>query len=49
MVRAVHVEVADGTVELAIEGDGDVSLARMAAQREDALFERTFDRTLAVR
>ena len=49
MVRAAHVEVANGTVELALEGEGDVSLARWAAQRQAELFERTFDRALAVR
>ena len=43
MVRAAHVEVEDGTVELRLEGDGDVSLARWAAQRQEELFERTFE------
>jgi exopolyphosphatase/guanosine-5'-triphosphate,3'-diphosphate pyrophosphatase len=49
LVRAAHVEVHDGTVELRLEGGGDVSLARWAAQRETELFERTFSRPLAVR
>ena len=48
LVRAAHVQVSDGTVELRLEGDGDVSLARWAAQREIDLFERTFDKRLAV-
>ncbi|HEV2813626.1 MAG TPA: Ppx/GppA phosphatase family protein, partial [Solirubrobacteraceae bacterium] len=49
LVRAAHVSVDDGTVELRLEGDGDVSLARWAAQRQDELFARTFERALAVR
>jgi exopolyphosphatase/guanosine-5'-triphosphate,3'-diphosphate pyrophosphatase len=49
LVRAAHVEVHDGAVELRLEGGGDVSLARWAAQRETELFERTFSRPLAVR
>ena len=48
MVRAAHVAVEDGTVELRLEGDGDVSLARWAAQRQDELFERTFEKRLSV-
>ena len=34
--------IADGTVELRLEGGDDLSLARWAAQRETDLFERTF-------
>jgi exopolyphosphatase/guanosine-5'-triphosphate,3'-diphosphate pyrophosphatase len=49
LVRAAHVEVLDGTVELRLEGGGDVSLARWAAQRQQDLFRRTFDRALAIR
>ncbi len=49
LVRAAHVHVANGSVELELEGDGDVSLARWAAQRQRELFERTFDRSLDVR
>jgi exopolyphosphatase/guanosine-5'-triphosphate,3'-diphosphate pyrophosphatase len=48
MVRAAHVHVEDGTVELRLEGDGDVSLARWAAQRQEDVFERTFEKRLAV-
>jgi exopolyphosphatase/guanosine-5'-triphosphate,3'-diphosphate pyrophosphatase len=48
LVRAAHVEVADGTVELRLEGGEDLSLARWAARRETELFERTFSRPLAV-
>ena len=49
LVRSAHVEVRDGDVALVLEGGGDVSLARWAAQRETELFERTFSRPLAVR
>ena len=42
------VQVEDGTVELRLEGDGDVSLARWAAQRQGDVFERTFERELSV-
>ena len=49
LVRSARVEVRDGAVELRLEGGGDVSLARWAAQRETELFERTFSRPLAVR
>ena len=49
MVRAAHVSVANGTVELELEGEGDVSLARWAAQRQADVFARTFDRALEVR
>ena len=48
LVKAAHVAVADGTVELRLEGGEDLSLARWAASRETELFERTFDRPLAV-
>jgi exopolyphosphatase / guanosine-5'-triphosphate,3'-diphosphate pyrophosphatase len=49
LVRAAHVTVDDGSVELRLEGDGDVSLARWAAQRQQDVFERTFERALEVR
>ena len=49
IVRAAHVEVQDGSVELRLDGDGDVSLARWSAQRSDELFEKTFEKRLAVR
>jgi exopolyphosphatase/guanosine-5'-triphosphate,3'-diphosphate pyrophosphatase len=49
LVTAAHVDVSNGTVRLKLEGGGDVSLARWAAQRETALFERTFSKQLEVR
>jgi len=48
LVRAARVRVENGAVELRLEGSGDVSLAKWAAERETELFERTFDRTLAI-
>jgi exopolyphosphatase/guanosine-5'-triphosphate,3'-diphosphate pyrophosphatase len=48
LVKAAHVAVADGTVELRLEGGDDLSLARWAASRHTDLFERTFSRPLAV-
>jgi exopolyphosphatase/guanosine-5'-triphosphate,3'-diphosphate pyrophosphatase len=48
MVRGTRITVRDGTVELRVEGEGDVSLARWAARRETRLFERTFSRSLEV-
>ena len=48
LVRAAHVEVDNGTVELRLEGEGDVSLARWAAQRQGELFERAFEKRLSV-
>jgi exopolyphosphatase/guanosine-5'-triphosphate,3'-diphosphate pyrophosphatase len=49
LVRHARLAVADGSVELRLEGDGDVSLARWAAQRTEDVFERTFEKRLAVR
>jgi exopolyphosphatase/guanosine-5'-triphosphate,3'-diphosphate pyrophosphatase len=48
LVRAAHVHVVNGTVELKLEGSGDVALARWAAQREGDAFARTFERELEV-
>ncbi|HEX8086300.1 MAG TPA: Ppx/GppA phosphatase family protein [Solirubrobacteraceae bacterium] len=48
MVRSARVHVDDGTVELRLEGKGDVSLARWAAQRQQDVFERAFERALVV-
>ena len=42
----MSVEVEDATGELRPEGEGDVSLTRWAAQREDEFFQRTFLRAL---
>jgi hypothetical protein len=48
LVRVAHVIVQNGTVELRLEGSGDVALARWSAKRATELFERTFDKRLAV-
>jgi exopolyphosphatase / guanosine-5'-triphosphate,3'-diphosphate pyrophosphatase len=48
LVRAAHVHVDNGRVELRLEGAGDVSLAKWAAERETDLFERAFDKQLDV-
>jgi exopolyphosphatase/guanosine-5'-triphosphate,3'-diphosphate pyrophosphatase len=50
--QAVHearVEVQDGRVELRLEADEDVSVARWAAQGQRELFERAFGKALTVR
>ena len=47
-VRAAHVGVDDGHVELALEADEDVTVARWAAERQSDLFERAFGRELGV-
>jgi exopolyphosphatase/guanosine-5'-triphosphate,3'-diphosphate pyrophosphatase len=47
-VRAAHVGVDDGHVELLLEADEDVTIARWAAQRQRDLFERAFGRELTV-
>ena len=49
LVQAAHVHLENGTVELRLEGGEDLTLARWAAQREEDLFARTFERELAVR
>jgi exopolyphosphatase/guanosine-5'-triphosphate,3'-diphosphate pyrophosphatase len=48
LVRAAHVAVADGTVALELESDGDDRVPRWAAGREVELFARAFDRHLTV-
>ena len=48
LVRAAHVAVADGTVRLELDSDGDDRVPRWAAGREVELFERAFDRELTV-
>lgn len=48
LVRAAHVDVTNGSVELRLEGGADLSLARWAAQRETELFERVFSKPLTV-
>jgi exopolyphosphatase / guanosine-5'-triphosphate,3'-diphosphate pyrophosphatase len=47
-VRAAHVGVDDGHVELLLEADEDVTVACWAAQRQSDLFERAFGRELGV-
>ena len=39
----------DGTVELALESDADVTVSRWAAARQAELFRLAFDRDLEVR
>jgi exopolyphosphatase/guanosine-5'-triphosphate,3'-diphosphate pyrophosphatase len=48
LVRAAHVQVADGTVRLDLDSDGDDRVPRWAAGREVELFARAFDRELTV-
>ena len=48
LVRAAHVHVENGCVELRLEGEGDVSLAKWAAERQTEVFERAFEKRLAV-
>jgi exopolyphosphatase / guanosine-5'-triphosphate,3'-diphosphate pyrophosphatase len=47
-VREAHVGVADGHVDLHLEADEDVTIARWAAERQRDLFERAFGRELSV-
>jgi exopolyphosphatase / guanosine-5'-triphosphate,3'-diphosphate pyrophosphatase len=47
-VHAAHVEVEDGRVDIRLEADEDVSVARWAAQRQSDLFERAFGKELAL-
>jgi exopolyphosphatase/guanosine-5'-triphosphate,3'-diphosphate pyrophosphatase len=47
-VRAVRVSHLDGQVELRLESDVDVTVARWAAEREGGLFAHAFGRALAV-
>ena len=47
-VHAAHVEVEDGRVEIRLEADADVSVARWAAERQSELFERAFGKELAL-
>jgi exopolyphosphatase / guanosine-5'-triphosphate,3'-diphosphate pyrophosphatase len=48
LVRAAHVNVADGTVRLDLLSDGDDRVPRWAAGRETELFARAFGRDLAI-
>jgi len=47
-VRAAHVAGENGVVRLELESDGEISVARWAAEREVDLFARAFDRRLKV-
>jgi exopolyphosphatase/guanosine-5'-triphosphate,3'-diphosphate pyrophosphatase len=47
-VKTAHVAVDDGKVELTIEADEDVSLARWAAERTGDVFKSAFGRELKV-
>jgi exopolyphosphatase / guanosine-5'-triphosphate,3'-diphosphate pyrophosphatase len=48
VVRAAHIGVDDGQVELNLEADEDVTIARWAAERQRDLFQRAFGRELKV-
>ncbi len=48
MVRAAHIRLTDGGVELTMVGDGDLAVPRWAAQRETAVFEQAFGVRLTV-
>jgi exopolyphosphatase / guanosine-5'-triphosphate,3'-diphosphate pyrophosphatase len=48
LVRAAHVDVADGRVRIDLESDGDDRVPRWAAGREVELFARAFDRELTI-
>src|ERR671933_155207 len=48
-VRATHLEVRDGELELQLEAEGDVRVARWAAEKQRDVFERAFGRGLVVR
>jgi exopolyphosphatase/guanosine-5'-triphosphate,3'-diphosphate pyrophosphatase len=48
-VRGTQVAVSDGVVELTLEADEDVSVARWAAQRQGDAFRLAFGRDLRVR
>ena len=47
-VHAARIEVEDGRVEISLEADADVSVARWAAERQSDVFERAFGRTLEI-
>jgi exopolyphosphatase/guanosine-5'-triphosphate,3'-diphosphate pyrophosphatase len=48
-VQHVRIGVDDGTVELALEADADVTVSRWAAARQAELFRLAFDREMEVR
>jgi exopolyphosphatase / guanosine-5'-triphosphate,3'-diphosphate pyrophosphatase len=47
-VHGTHVQLRDGSVELHLEAEEDVTIARWAAQRQRDLFARAFGRELTV-
>ena len=47
-VRNAVVTVEDGNVELRLDADVDVTVARWGAERQRDLFEQAFGRTLTV-
>jgi exopolyphosphatase/guanosine-5'-triphosphate,3'-diphosphate pyrophosphatase len=49
VVHGVRVDVQDGRVELALDADEDVTIARWGAQSQADVFERAFGRELSVR
>jgi exopolyphosphatase/guanosine-5'-triphosphate,3'-diphosphate pyrophosphatase len=48
LVRDAHVQAGDDAVELVLEADGDVRVARWAASREGDLFRRAYGRELVI-
>ena len=46
VVHEAHVDVEDGRVDIQLEADEDVSVARWAAERQGELFERAFGKEL---
>jgi exopolyphosphatase/guanosine-5'-triphosphate,3'-diphosphate pyrophosphatase len=47
-VRAAHLKSRKGAVELRLEADADISLARWEAERQRDLFEKAFGEPLAI-
>ena len=47
-VKAAHIAVRDGSVDLTIEADEDVTIARWAAERTRDVFARAFGKELRV-
>ncbi|MEA2312627.1 MAG: exopolyphosphatase / guanosine-5-triphosphate,3-diphosphate pyrophosphatase, partial [Solirubrobacteraceae bacterium] len=47
-VHGTRVELRDGAVELCLEHDQDVTVARWAAERQSDIFERAFGRPLRI-
>ena len=48
-MRSTRVRVRDGEVELLLQADHDVRVARWAAEKQAELFERAFGHGLTVR